>query len=69
VDVAISVAKSVGILLSTAVATAQTVKQIHGILSDIQIQKEKTKLQKFQLTQSQVKTPKLCSSCHSMKLA
>ena len=55
VDVAIQVAKSVGILLTTAGSAALTYKKIYTILASIKIEREKAKLQQLQLTQSQGK--------------
>lgn len=55
VDVAIQVAKSVGILLGAAKCAAFTYKSIYKTLDSIKVEREKSKLQKLKLTQEKTK--------------
>lgn len=56
VDVAIQVAKSVGVLLGTAAAAAKTYSSIQKTLSDLNVHRQKNDLQNVKLTQAQIKT-------------
>lgn len=64
VDVAVQVAKSVGILAGSAVAAAKAYATINKTLSTIKAEREKAKLQEMQLTQAQHKT--LMGMCEDM---
>ncbi len=55
-DVAIQVAKSVGILLGTAVAAAESYKKIYKTLSEINSLRRKRELEKTEVTQAQLKS-------------
>ncbi|WP_027390275.1 hypothetical protein [Chrysiogenes arsenatis] len=64
VDVAIQVAKSVGVLLGAAGSAALTYKGIYKTLASIKVEREKAKLQTLQLTQAQAKV--VLSLCDDM---
>lgn len=64
VDVAIQVAKSVGILAGSAVAATKAYATIIKTLSGIKAEREKAKLHEMQLTQAQHKT--LMGMCEDM---
>jgi len=55
VDVAIQVAKSVGVLLGTAVAAAKAYSSIQKILSDLNTYRKKNNVQNAKLTQAEIK--------------
>ena len=56
VDVAIQVAKSVGVLLGTATVAAKTYSSIQKTLSDLNTHRRKNDLQNANLTQAEIKT-------------
>ncbi|TAJ83653.1 MAG: hypothetical protein EPO42_00125 [Gallionellaceae bacterium] len=56
VDVAIQVAKSVGVLLGTAAAATKTYSSIQKNLSDLNVHRHKNNLQNTKLTQAEIKT-------------
>ena len=55
VDVAIQVAKSVGVFLGTAAAATKTYSSIQKILSDLNVHRHKNNLQNAKLTQAEIK--------------
>ncbi len=56
VDVAIQVAKSVGVLLGTAAAATKTYSSIQKTLSDLNVHRHKNNLQNAKLSQSEINT-------------
>lgn len=56
VDVAIQVAKSLGVLLGSAVTAAKAYSSIQKTLSDLNAHREKNRLQNVKLTQAEIKS-------------